>query len=81
MTTDDPLDQAPAHSGYTMVDEQGQTFHVWPELCLVICELAGEPVSAGVHGTAMIPLTAGSADALSRIWTDVITRWRRRGCA
>jgi hypothetical protein len=78
VTREDALDRQPALSGYQITAASGETFHVWPETCVVVSELAGEPVAIGVDGSAAIALTDASVHTLQHIWAAVLARWRSR---
>lgn len=68
----------PCRTGYTITLTTGERLFVWPELGLVVSELAGEPKAVGVSSHTLIPLTDETASTLQRIWIGVLSRWRAR---
>jgi hypothetical protein len=67
-------------SGYAVMLSNGEVLHVWPSIGLVVTELAGEPISAGlpVLGLQQLTLAPDTSWLIGRLVTRMLHRWRSR---
>lgn len=74
------IEMRPATSGYRITLKSGDILHVWPDIGLVVSELAGEAQGAGITSPALaaIPLTHETAGRLATIWSGLVQVWRGR---
>jgi hypothetical protein len=70
-------DGLPAGTGYVVELSNGERLHVWPEVGMVVSELASAPIAAAVSSYAGIPLTEASSAKLRRLWARALKHWRR----